>query len=106
MKILTVDERKFTPLENSESTELCLIREYENNGLAALVNVKQGSKVPSHNHFGDEESYVIQGKINIGNGKVAHAGDYVLMEKGENHELLALEDTLFFVTIHKGFQWT
>ncbi|NMF86500.1 cupin domain-containing protein [Nodosilinea sp. P-1105] len=86
--------------------ELCLIREYENNGIAALVKVKQGAKVPSHNHFGDEESYIIEGKIDIGSGKVAQAGDYVLMEKDENHELIALEDTLFFVTIHKGFEWT
>jgi quercetin dioxygenase-like cupin family protein len=106
MKILTADERKFTALENSEGTELCLIREYENNGLAALVNVTQGSKVPSHNHFGDEESYIIEGKIDVGNGNVAQAGDYVLMEKDEIHELVALEDTLFFVTIHNGFQWT
>lgn len=106
MWIMSANERRFESVGDSEGLELCLVREYENNGIAAFVKVRKGSKVPSHTHVGDEECYVIEGRIDVGDGRIAAAGDYVLANEDDEHELIALEDTLFFVTIHKGFVWT
>lgn len=57
-----------------------------------------------HRHHGLEENYLVTGKMEM-DGKVMTTGDFLLMEKGEQHTMIALEDSLIYASMEKGFEF-
>jgi putative transcriptional regulator len=70
--------------------------------MSLFVKLQPGAKVPRHTHLGREESLVVQAKVDVG-GRLASPGDYVSMQAGEEHEVRAEEETIFFVVVNKGY---
>jgi len=69
----------------------------ESHGRTSLVRVAAGTSAPAHRHEAAEHVLVLTGKITIG-GQVLAAGDYLYTEAGESHDLVAIEDSTFFVS--------
>ena len=82
--------------------EVCVLSEHGDGGLSLFVKLQPGASVPRHSHLGREESVILQGRVDVG-GHVAKAGDYVNMTSGEQHEVRAEEETVFFVVVNQGY---
>lgn len=80
--------------------ERATLRISEENGRTSIVRIAAGTRTPCHRHEAGEDVLVLVGKIEIG-GHVLGAGDYLYTEPGEEHDVLALEDSMFFVGSHK-----
>lgn len=105
MKIVTPNEAQYQPMGHGDGLKVCMVREANDGGITGLIKIRKGETLPRHRHIGAEETYLIAGCMDLGNGQTAVAGDYVLMEAGEEHEMVAREDSLFFVTAHRGVEW-
>jgi len=105
MKIITANEHEFQPMGDGDGLQVCMLREAENGGITGFIRIRKGATLPRHRHIDAEETYMIKGSMDLGNGRTAKAGDYLLMEAGEEHEMVAREDSLFFVTAHRGVEW-
>lgn len=102
MKVVKHAERQFQPFEGAPGMEVCVLSEHGDGGVSLFVKLEVGAKVPRHSHLGREESLIVQGKVDVG-GRSAKAGDYVFMDTGEEHEVRAEEETVFFVVVNKGY---
>ena len=76
-----------------------------NGGVSLLIKMAKGSTIPAHKHTEYEETYMVSGKVDAGNGVTAVAGDCILMDTNDPHAVTALEETVFFVSIESGFDW-
>lgn len=103
MQLVTTNERKFQPFEGAPGMEVCVLSEHGDGGLSLFVKLQRGASVPRHSHLGREESIILQGRVDVG-GHVAKAGDYVNMTTGEEHEVRAEEETIFFVVVNQGYR--
>jgi quercetin dioxygenase-like cupin family protein len=74
-------------------------------GRTSLVRIKAGARGPRHTHGADEHAYVISGKVEIG-GHVLGAGDYLYTAAGEEHALIALEDSVIYASTERPIQIT
>ena len=69
-------------------------------GRTSVVRIKAGARGPRHTHGAGEHAYVISGKVDIG-GHVLGPGDYLYTEAGEEHALVALEDSVLFASTER-----
>jgi quercetin dioxygenase-like cupin family protein len=69
-------------------------------GRTSLVRIKAGAKGPRHTHGAGEHALVVSGKVEIA-GHVLGVGDYLYTEAGEEHALVALEDSLIFASTER-----
>lgn len=81
--------------------QLSGLRRNDEGGGAALVKVAAGARVPTHEHPGGEDVYVLSGRCVVG-ALTLTAGDYLWTPPGPAHDLTALEDTLLFVNTPRG----
>jgi quercetin dioxygenase-like cupin family protein len=102
MKVVTTSQRQFQPFDGAPGMEVCVVSEHGDGGMSLFVKLQPGAKVPRHSHLGREESLIVQGRVDVG-GHVATAGDYVNMATGEQHEVRAEEETIFFVVVNQGY---
>ncbi|AHE98179.1 cupin domain-containing protein [Thioalkalivibrio paradoxus] len=105
MRVVTSNEHEFHPMGSSSDLEVCMVREAHDGGISGFIKIRKGATLPRHRHIAAEETYMIQGRMDLGDGRIAQAGDYLLMEPDEVHEMVAIEDSLFFVTAHRGVEW-
>ena len=73
-----------------------ILRKSSSDGRTNLIKLKAG-KAPEHIHNAVEDVYIISGKV-IANGVTLNAGDYLFTDKGETHDLLAVDDSLIYVS--------
>lgn len=66
-------------------------------GRTSLVKIVAGTRAPAHRHEACEHVLVLSGKISI-SGRELNAGDYLFTDAGETHDLVAIEDSTFFVS--------
>lgn len=74
-------------------------------GRTSLVRIKAGARGPRHTHGAGEHAYVLSGKVDIG-GQILGPGDYLYTEAGEEHALVALEDSVLFASTERPIQIT
>ncbi|WP_437928632.1 cupin domain-containing protein [Sorangium sp. So ce291] len=74
-------------------------------GLTALVRMEKGAHARHHNHPGGEETYLVSGKLRIGE-RTLLPGDYLWTAPGESHEGYAEEESIFFVVLPGGLDLT
>jgi quercetin dioxygenase-like cupin family protein len=72
----------------------------ENGSGSDFIGFEAGARFPLHDHEGPEEILMISGRIRFGDLELS-AGDYLMIGPGEQHNAVALEDTLFFLA-HVG----
>lgn len=81
--------------------ERALFRHGPTEGRASVLRLAAGAHVSRHGHAGREEVVVLAGAVQIGSIQMV-AGDYLLTEPGEEHDVLALTDAEIFVTLHQN----
>jgi len=83
-----------------EGAERALLRVSPENGRTSLVRIKAGVRVKRHLHNAGEDVLVLSGRVIIGGHSLA-AGDYLYTEAGEEHDVVAVEDSVFYVASEK-----
>jgi len=81
--------------------ELCFLRRHTDRGTTFLVRMAAGAHAQLHDHPGGEETYLISGKLRIGERDLV-PGDYYYAPPGEIHDGYAAEAALFFVVAPGG----
>lgn len=99
MLVKHADDLEWTPA-GYDGADRAILRLSRAKGRTALLRLKAGARGPRHRHNAGEDVYVISGKILLG-GATLDAGDYSYTEVGEEHDLLALEDSVIFVSSDK-----
>lgn len=74
-------------------------------GRTSVVRVKAGARGPRHTHGAPEHAYVLSGKVEVG-GQILGPGDYLYTEAGEEHALVALEDSVIYASSERPIQVT
>lgn len=105
---------KFTFNSNVKSVELFpgvrrKILNYCDNLMVCEVHFEKGRIAPMHNHPHEQSTYVKSGvcKATIGEeSHILHAGDCIIMEPNEEHEIESIEETVvidIFSPMRKDF---
>ena len=81
--------------------ERALFRNNETGGRSSFVRLAKGSRVPVHAHLGTEEVVVISGTVRLGETEM-YAGDYLYTVPGEEHDVVAVTDTVIFVSSQRA----
>jgi quercetin dioxygenase-like cupin family protein len=81
--------------------EVCVLRQNEQGGGAALVRFAAGARFPHHDHPGGEEVYVLEGRCVVG-GATLVAGDFLWTAPGGVHDLRAEDSTVIYVSTPNG----
>lgn len=68
-----------------------------------FARFQAGARFPKHAHHGWEQIYIVEGAIRF-NDVDMRAGDILQVEGSDEHEALALEETLLFVAHHGGIE--
>ncbi len=89
--------------ENTSNTGIKKYVIWENNegGGARYWEVPKGTGFSNHSHRGYEHIFVLEGLMNFSN-QVLEKGDCLLTAKGEEHEAIALEDSVILVIAEKS----
>lgn len=66
-----------------------------------LAKLSAGAHFPRHGHDGWEQIIVLSGAVRF-NEVELHAGDVLHVDSNDEHEALALADTMLFVAHHRG----
>lgn len=103
MQFIATSARNFQPFEGAPGMHVCVMADHGDGGVSLLVKLDPGAKVPRHEHLGREENLILQGKCDVG-GQVAGPGDYVRMDTDDVHEIRAIDETIFFVVVNKGYK--
>ena len=80
--------------------ERSLFRNNDTGGRSSVVRLARGSRFPRHAHRGTEEVLVLSGTVVIGGVELV-PGDYLFTSAGEEHDVLAVTDSLIFVSSQK-----
>mgnify|MGYP000061770263 CR=1 FL=1 len=91
--------REWVPTDHP-GVERALFRYNESGGRSSFVRLKKGAKVPAHIHEGTEEVVVISGTVRLGEAELSE-GDYLFTSPGEQHDVVAVTDTVIFVSSQK-----
>lgn len=84
--------------------EFSILRAHgEAGGQTVLVRMAAGAYAPLHHHPGGEETYLISGKLRVGEHELA-PGDYLWTPPGEAHDGHAEGETMFFVVLPAGLR--
>jgi quercetin dioxygenase-like cupin family protein len=78
-----------------------LFRHNAEGGRASVLRLAQGARVPRHTHHGTEEVLVLEGRVTLDGVEMAE-GDYLFVEPGEEHDVVALTDALLFISTQKS----
>lgn len=70
-----------------------------------LARLKAGARFPSHTHQGWEQIVVLDGAIRFNDLELL-PGDVLQVQGEDEHEALALEDTVLFVAHRGGITFT
>ena len=81
--------------------ERSLFRNNETGGRSSVVRLAKGTRFPRHAHHGTEEVVVLSGMVRIGGAELS-AGDYLFTTPGEEHDVVAVSDTVIFVSSQKS----
>ena len=81
--------------------ERSLFRNNDTGGRTSVVRLARGSRFPRHAHRGTEEVVVLSGTVAIG-GVELGPGDYLFTSPSEEHDVLAVTDSLIFVSSQKS----
>lgn len=100
MLVKRSSEREWTP-SGFPGIERSLFRNNDAGGRSSVVRLAAGSRFPRHSHQGTEEVLVLAGSVRIAEQDLL-AGDYLLAEPGEEHDVLALTEAIIFVSSQKG----
>lgn len=103
-------------VQTSPGVELRILRHTPAGGMTFLVRMAAGAHAPVHGHPGGEESYIIEGKLQVRNRVDATGqslpnvdvaqGEYLYAEPGEQHDGFVDVETLFFVVAPGGLELT
>ena len=96
MELKTTTNREWVSA-GYEGAERAILRITREGGRTSIVRLKAGARGPRHKHGAGEDALVISGKIAIG-GHTMVAGDYLYTEAGEEHDLVALEDSVIYAS--------
>lgn len=80
--------------------KFCWLSEKLNTGRTALLKFDKNAELPLHNHPGWEQIYVIEGSLQI-NNQIFSVNDFVLIDAGTNHSVLALEPSKYITISEK-----
>lgn len=92
--------REWKPTEHA-GVDRALFRYNETGGRSSFVRLTKGSRVPVHAHHGTEEVIVISGQVSLGE-VIMNEGDYLFTSPGEEHDVVAITDTVIFVSSQKA----
>jgi quercetin dioxygenase-like cupin family protein len=81
--------------------ERSLFRNNDTGGRSSVVRLVGGARFPRHAHQGTEEVLVLTGTVAI-DGVELNPGDYLFTSPGEEHDVVAVTDTVIFVSSQKG----
>ena len=101
MHICKTEERNWN--EIMDGTEFCGLRINDAQGGASLIRMKKGSRFPKHNNKSHEETFILSCVVKIGDEKYVE-GDYLYTEEGEEHDVVAVEEVLMYVTVEAGIE--
>lgn len=97
----------------SPGVHVCLLRKHaggDGQSVAAvtaastvLFRMEKGAHAPHHDHPGGEETYLVSGKLRIGE-RTLLPGDYLWTAPGEIHDGFAEEESVFFVVLPAGLR--
>lgn len=93
-------DREWAPTDYP-GIERSLFRNNEAGGRSSVVRLTRGARFPRHAHRGTEEVLVLSGQVSIG-GIALEAGDYLFTNPGEEHDVVAVSDTVIFVSSQKA----
>lgn len=93
MKHINFKTLKWTNQNNIESVN---IWENSENGGMTYWTVPKGECFERHSHKGYEHIILIEGKMNFSN-TILTKGDCLITQKDEEHESIALEDSIILV---------
>jgi quercetin dioxygenase-like cupin family protein len=85
MTYLAGDADGFTPLALPGITARTLHRDDAAGYATVLVRMQPGADYPAHRHGGDEECYVLEGDLQVGDHLQMRAGDYQLAARDSVH---------------------
>ena len=77
-----------------------ILRTSKEGGKTSIVKLKKDAVAPTHYHASGEDVLVLSGSVKIGD-YILGVGDYLYTEKGESHNLIALEDATIFISSEK-----
>ena len=92
--------REWKPTDHA-GVERALFRNNDSGGRSSFVRLKEGARFPTHAHQGTEEVVVISGKVSLGGVEMVE-GDYLFTAPGEVHDVVAVTDTVIFVSSQKA----
>ncbi len=78
-----------------------LFRHNAEGGRSSVLRMAAGARVPRHTHHGTEEVLVLAGRVTL-DGVELGEGDYLFVEPGEEHDVVALTDALLFISTQKS----
>jgi quercetin dioxygenase-like cupin family protein len=87
----------------SPGVQFCFLRTHADTGVTALVRLEAGARVPLHEHPGGEETYMISGKLTLGD-RTLQAGDYLWTPPGAPHDGVAEEAAELFLVLPGGIK--
>lgn len=100
MLLKSASHREWVPTDYA-GIERSILRLNATQGRTSLVRLKTGARFPTHAHHGHEDILVLAGSVSVG-GTVMQTGDYLLTEPGEEHDVVALEDAIIYVSSDKA----
>lgn len=84
----------------TDKVETRVVRK-EGNVCVALYRLQPGGAIPPHSHPGDEESFVLEGTVDIGPLHCV-AGDYHVARAGSSHPVVRSDTGCLFLAYHHG----
>lgn len=100
MLLKKANEREWTGA-GANGVQRCLFRHNPEGGRSSVLRMAAGARVPRHTHHGTEEVLVLEGRVAL-DGVELGEGDYLFVEPGEEHDVVALTDALLFVSTQKS----
>jgi quercetin dioxygenase-like cupin family protein len=93
--------------------EICVLRQHAGAqpgpaiaaGSTVMFRMAKGAHAPHHDHPGGEETYLISGRLRVGE-RTLLPGDYLWTAPGEAHDGFAEEPSVFFVVLPDGLRLT
>jgi anti-sigma factor ChrR (cupin superfamily) len=70
-----------------------------------MAKLAAGARFPRHRHEGWEQIIVLSGAVRFDDAEL-RTGDVLQVDGADEHEALALEDTMLFVAHHRGIVFT
>lgn len=96
-------EKEWKPLP-FEGSYIKTLYKFEMGGSTVLIKMDPGSSIPLHNHLADEEVYVLEGEVRIGEYSLVK-GDYLFTPSGTIHDPFTKEGCILFARSTKALEF-